>query len=102
MIDLRKEARDRDCQIRLPGICCFDPATSVLAHLNGAGMGMKAPDIHASIACYMCHDAVDDRIKTRYSSDYLELSLHHGVIRTQNIWIAEGFIVVEDGKWILK
>lgn len=91
MANLRKEARGRECQIRLPGICNFDPATSVLAHLNGAGMGMKHNDIHASIACSECHDAVDRR-KHRLKRDYLELAHLQGMVRTQQIWIKEGFI----------
>ena len=89
---LRKAAKGRECTVRLPGICNFDPATSVLAHINGAGMGMKSHDLHAAICCSSCHDAVDNRVKTRYSSDYLELSLLQGVIRTQQIWINGGFI----------
>ena len=32
MTDLTKIARDRECQIRVPGWCSFDPATVVLCH----------------------------------------------------------------------
>jgi len=92
--NLRNEARGRDCQIRLPGICCFDPETSVLAHLNGAGMGMKHNDIHAAIGCSQCHDVVDGRVKTEFSREYVELAHRQGVQRTQQIWVDEGFIVV--------
>ena len=92
MPNLRKEARGRDCQIRLPGVCNFDAATSVLAHLNGAGMGMKHDDIHASIACSRCHDAVDGRLKVDFGKDYLELAFMWGMVRTQKIWIKHGFI----------
>lgn len=31
-IDLTKQARDRMCTVRIPGICNFNPETSVLAH----------------------------------------------------------------------
>ena len=91
-INLRREAKGRDCQIRIPRVCNFDPETTVLAHLNGAGMGMKALDIHAAIACSACHNAVDHRIKTGYTRTELELMHHQGMKRTQDIWVAEGFL----------
>ena len=90
--NLRKAARGRECQIRLPATCNFDPSTSVLAHLNGAGMGMKHHDIHASIACSKCHDVVDGRVKSDYEKDFLELCHLQGVIRTQQIWLKEGLM----------
>ena len=31
-IDYRKEAKGRECMVRLPGICNFNPETTVLAH----------------------------------------------------------------------
>ena len=40
MSKLRKLARDRECQVRIPGICNHNPETTVLAHLGGAGMGI--------------------------------------------------------------
>lgn len=92
--NLREKARGRDCQIRLIGICNFDPATSVLAHLNGAGMGMKHDDVHASISCAKCHAAVDGASTKELSADDLELALHQGIRRTQSIWIEAGFLVV--------
>ena len=33
-INYRKEARGRDCQIRIPGVCSGDPSTVVLCHLE--------------------------------------------------------------------
>jgi len=91
-LNLRQYARGKDCQIRIPGVCNFDSATTVLAHLNGAGLAMKADDRHASIACSSCHDVIDHRVKTEFSREYIELAHHQGVIRTQKIWIAEGFM----------
>ncbi|VEI70653.1 82 prophage-derived uncharacterized protein ybcO [Serratia quinivorans] len=37
MTNLRKEAKGRDCQVRMPGICNFNPETTVLAHYRMAG-----------------------------------------------------------------
>jgi hypothetical protein len=89
---LRKSARDQDCQIRIPNVCNFNPETTVLAHLGGAGMGTKQNDIHGAFACSACHDAIDGRVITKYDSEELELMHLEGVIRTQQIWLKMGLL----------
>ena len=45
MANLRKLARGRDCQVRIPNICNYNPDTVVLAHIRMAGLtgaGQKA------------------------------------------------------------
>lgn len=94
-VDLRKQARGRECTVRIPGICCFDPETSVLAHYRLAGTcgtGCKPDDQQGAIACNCCHDAIDGRSKTEYSRDELKLMHAEGVMRTLAIWRNEGFI----------
>ncbi len=91
-MNLRKEARGRECQIRLP-VCNGDPATTVLAHYRLAGvsgMGMKAPDLVGAWACSACHDAADRRANLDLERDYVRLAHAEGVFRTQAILIAEG------------
>jgi hypothetical protein len=39
MTNLEREAMGKECQIRLPGICNFDTATTVLCHARGAWHG---------------------------------------------------------------
>ncbi|EFQ1887951.1 DUF1364 domain-containing protein, partial [Escherichia coli] len=54
MADLRKAARGRECQVRIPGVCNGNSETSVLAHIRLAGLcgtGTKPPDLIATIAC---------------------------------------------------
>lgn len=60
---LRASANGQDCTVRLPGICNFDPATTVLAHIpcGQKGMGMKGFDTVAVFACSACHDVIDGR-----------------------------------------
>jgi hypothetical protein len=94
MSKLRKSARSRDCQVRLPGICNFNPETTILAHLGGGGMGRKKHDIHGAFCCSSCHSAIDGATKTGYTKDELELSHRQGVERTQDIWLEEGLIKV--------
>lgn len=40
MANLRKEARGRECQVRLVGVCNHNPETVVLAHYRMAGLGV--------------------------------------------------------------
>jgi hypothetical protein len=65
MTPIRRAARGQDCKIRLPGVCNYDPATTVLCHSNflkdGKGMGLKAPDTAAAFGCSSCHDVLDGR-----------------------------------------
>ncbi|HBE9077624.1 DUF1364 domain-containing protein [Serratia fonticola] len=95
MANLRKKAQGRDCQIRIPGVCNFNPQTSVLTHYRLAGlcgMGIKPNDLVAAIGCSSCHDAVDGRVKTEFTRDELKLMHAEGVFRTLEIWKKEGFV----------
>jgi hypothetical protein len=85
---LRAEARDRDCEIRLPGICNFNPETTVLAHLRLigiSGFGRKAPDELGAFACSSCHSWVDS-----HHDDATKIAFYEGIFRTQAILISEG------------
>lgn len=65
MTPIRRSARGEECTIRLPGVCNFNPETTVLCHSNlledGKGKGIKAPDHKAAYGCSACHDVVDGR-----------------------------------------
>lgn len=95
-----KSAKGKECQVRIPGVCNHNPETVVLAHLNGAGMGMKHEDIHGAYACSACHDVIDGRaalpksICFRRIDSSIEKKIYHleGVIRTQKIMIKEGVL----------
>lgn len=90
----RDSARGQECQVRLPGICSGNDEETILAHLNGGGMGMKKNDIHASFCCASCHNVLDGRVPTMYDRDTLELAHRQGVERTQDIWIKSGLLNV--------
>ncbi|ENI4692464.1 DUF1364 domain-containing protein [Salmonella enterica] len=95
-VDLRKQAQGRECTVRIPGHCNFNPETSVLAHYRLAGTcgaSCKPDDMQGAIACNGCHDVIDGRVKTKeYSHEELRLMHAEGVFRTQEIWRREGFI----------
>lgn len=90
--NLRQLAKDRQCQVRAPG-CNFDPTTTVLAHLNGAGLSQKHPDLLGAWACSACHDFVDNRAGVAASTTR---RLYHleGMARTIATLLAEGVLIV--------
>ncbi|MGL5386661.1 MAG: DUF1364 domain-containing protein [Serratia sp. (in: enterobacteria)] len=92
MSKLTKEARGRECQIRIPGICNQNDETTVPAHYRLAGTcgtAIKPPDTQIAWACSACHDEVDRRTR-KIDSDTARLYHAEGVMRTQYILIAEG------------
>lgn len=76
--------------IRLPSVCNFDPATTVLAHyrlVGISGMGMKSPDMIGAWACSACHAYADSHRDDATARAFLE-----GVLRTQARLIKEGVL----------
>lgn len=94
-MNLRKEAKGRQCQIRIPGRCNGNPETTVLCHIHkpsiSGGTGLKARDEFGAWGCSICHEIVDGR-DTSHLYPYwdLDLWLYEGVFRTQNILLSEG------------
>jgi len=95
MTYLRKQAKDRPCMVRLPGICNHNKSTTVLAHVRMAGIsgiGFKSPDLIAAWACSACHDAIDRRSHTDLERDYVRLAHLEGMARTINELAKEGLL----------
>lgn len=92
MANLRKEARGRECTVRIPGVCNGNSETVILAHLRMAGLtgvGMKADDLFGAWCCSSCHDAIDRRNRT-VDAEYAHTLHLEGIIRTQAVLISEG------------
>lgn len=91
MSKLTKEAKGRECQVRLP--CCNGNAeTTVLAHYRLAGtcgVGMKPNDLQGAWACSSCHDACDSR-NNLFDKEFVRLAHAEGVFRTLDILVKEG------------
>lgn len=87
-----QSAQGQECQVRLNGICNFNTETTVLAHLNGGGVGMKRYDIHGAYCCSSCHDALDRRTHKDMELDYLKMAHYEGVFRTQEITYPKGLM----------
>lgn len=93
MSKLTKSARGEPCQIRLDGCNAgVNNETVVLAHLNGAGLALKAYDVHGAYCCHSCHDILDGRKPSDYDKEWLELIHLRGVIKTQEKMIEKGLI----------
>jgi len=92
MTKLRKSARNQPCLVRLPGVCNHDQETTVLAHLGGAGMGRKQPDLLAAYCCSSCHANIDGAVKSIFNKEYLKLAFLEGIVRTQLYWLENGMI----------
>ena len=90
---IRESAKGQECQVRIPGVCNFNPETTVLAHVGkGGGMGQKCDDIHATYACSSCHDAIDGR--SNLSMSVARLYSYEGMVRTQKLLLEQELIKV--------
>lgn len=94
MSKITESARGKDCTIRLPGVCNFDPETTVLAHIGRKrGMGIKCHDIHAIYACSSCHDELDSRTMIlECSSQELNRYILDALEETQLLLIEQGLL----------
>lgn len=91
---LRESARGRDCTLRIPGVCNFNPETTVLCHLpcGQKGMGMKSPDNMAIMACSNCHDRLDGR----GNGDVIDWrDVLRALAETQAYWIEKGLMTLK-------
>ncbi len=98
-MDLRRLARGQQCCVRIPGVCNGNPDTTVLAHLNGGGMGMKHNNLIAAWSCSSCHAWLDGgyvKNSTRQERDYWH---YQAIIRTQQELLKMGLAeVIEEWK----
>lgn len=96
MSKIRKSAKHKDCLVRLPMVCNFNPETVIAAHIRIAGlsgMGCKPSDILTVRACSNCHDVIDGRTKAKHiSEDELTISVHEAHCRTLVEYEREGLI----------
>ncbi|PID55388.1 hypothetical protein CSB45_16230 [candidate division KSB3 bacterium] len=94
---IRQSARGEQCLVRIPGWCNHDPETTVLAHRNGAGMGIKRPDWQAAYCCSGCHRFVDGEwTRTHWNKEGVNAAFYEGIFRTQERLNEKGLLVVKD------
>jgi hypothetical protein len=96
---ITKSARGEACTVRIPGICNFNPQTTIFAHINGIrfghGTGHKVEDLHGAYCCNSCHDVIDARVKTGlHSREAIKLMHYEGVLETQGKLVEKGLVRV--------
>lgn len=94
----RASARGQECTFRIPGVCNYDPATTVLCHAPhpDKGMGFKGPDSWAAHGCSSCHDCMDNRasMPEEYHESRAWFWLE-AIRETQRRWIQMGLLPKE-------
>lgn len=102
MSKITDSARNMMCQIRLPGICNMDPATTVWCHANGSaagkGMWMKSDDELGAYGCFACHEVYDRRRPIPRLANLtridVELAFWEGHARSMKILKEKGLLVI--------
>ena len=89
-MNLRKLARGKDCKVNIFGVCNHNPETTVLAHLNGAGMAIKHHDLFACWACSDCHAWLDGGYVKTHFREQRDLYHLQAVLRTQKAMLGIG------------
>lgn len=92
---LQLSARGQPCTVRIFGVCNHNPETTVLAHLNGGGGGMKHPDLFACFACFDCHEWLDGGYtRTDATRKDRDMAHYQAIHRTQKWWLENGYILI--------
>lgn len=92
---LRKSAKGQACNIWLPG-CEGGTETTILAHKNGAGIGIKNIDLLAAFSCNNCHNIVDGRVQYDMPPIEIKLQFYEGIFRTIQYWFDNGYIEIKE------
>lgn len=90
---LRDSAKGQPCTLMIPGVCCCDTETTVLAHLYplGRSMGAKSPDYLGCFACAECHAYLDQHRMPRADENHYAL---RALALTWARWISIGLITL--------
>ena len=82
VVNLRKEARGRECYVKLDGICNGDPETVVLHHVRHTQVTRKADKLAVPV-CGACHAAIHRQTNADLDADFVELEELRGMRRWQ-------------------
>lgn len=97
MTKIRRSARGEECTLNFPGICNYDPDTSVWCHSNryehGKGAGIKAHDEHGCVGCSACHAFYDGGYANcGWERDQVEAWFDMAEARSREILRAKGLL----------
>ena len=95
MTKTTESARGESCTARIPGVCNWNPETTVFAHApsEGSGMAIKSKVADGAdwgaYACSDCHDALDGRTHRLHADDKARFWLD-AIFRTQRKLFEKG------------
>lgn len=95
---IRDSARNEACQVRIPGACTHDPATTIWSHapLGAAGKGrsIKAIDLAGAYCCTACDAVIDGQapLPAGVTRQQAELDWMHGHLRSLVILKQKGLV----------
>ena len=98
MSKITESARNEDCQVRIPTICTFDPATTIWSHGRwysaGRGKSIKALDIAGAYACTSCDAVYDGQRKPPpgYTREMVDADWCQGHFRSLILLAQKGLI----------
>lgn len=89
---ITRSAKGERCLVRIPGVCRDDRETTVFAHLNGAGLGIKHCDALGAYACFWCHQVLDGQVPSEHPRAVLLLWHLQGIARTIPVLVRKGLV----------
>ena len=106
MSKITLSARMESCALRLPGVCNFNPATTVWAHSNellgGKAKGKKLARVDhiGAYACYACHMTYDGQAKRPdgMAIDFVRTAFARAMVeseeklRAKGLWPTDEFL----------
>jgi len=100
---IRNAAKGEMCTLQFPGLCNFDPETTVFAHYPDEvhGIGQKGSDLNGGFACSACHDIIDRRNRAyeAFTEAQLEKAMRRSMKRTLEGLVELGVIEIKGLKW---
>lgn len=96
MSKITASARGEDCQVRITGVCTYDPATTIWSHCRhgaaGKGKAIKAVDLAGAYACTACDAAYDQMIGTTQTREQIDADWNMGHFRSLKRLAEKGLI----------
>ena len=93
---ITRSARGEDCQVRLEGICSFDPEKTIWSHARwgsaGRGKSIKALDLCGAYCCVNCDAAFDGQAKTELTREQIDADWCQGHFRSLVILEQKGLL----------
>jgi hypothetical protein len=96
MSKITASAKGEDCQVRLVGVCTYDPETTIWSHARwgaaGRGKAIKANDLAGAYCCTACDAAYDGQARTLHTRAQIDHDWCMGHFRSLVILASKGLI----------